>query len=59
MCQCEEDSLGQQALTTLCGVSLELPRVGCEEVPSAEDRKLYDIKKVWTEESTGIAAIKL
>ena len=55
----EEDSLRQQALTTLCGVSLELPRVGSEEVPGAEDRKMYDIKKVWTVESTGIAAIKL
>ena len=57
MGQSEEDSLGQQALTTLCGVSLELPRVGCKEVPGAEDRKLHVKKKVWTVGSTGIAAI--
>ena len=56
--QSGKDSLRQQALTTLCGVSLELPRVGCEEEPGAEDRKLHDKKKVWTVGSTGIAAIE-
>ena len=50
MGQSEEDSLGQQALTTLCGVSLELPRVGCEEVPSAEEGRSKTVAGVESEE---------
>ena len=50
MGQSEEDSLGQQALTTLCGVSLELPRVGSEEEPSAEEGGRKSVAGVESEE---------